>query len=41
VEEKVVGRDAVKTWGGRVVIIPEIEGASTTNIVEKIRKNYS
>lgn len=36
-EEKIVGRDEVKTWGGRVAIIPEIQGKSTTNIVEKIR----
>ena len=40
VEENVVGRDSVKRWGGRVVIIPETPGASTTNIVEKIIKVY-
>ena len=39
-EEKVVGREEIKKWGGRVAIIPEIEGKSTTNIVEKIRKLY-
>ena len=39
-EENVVGRDSVKRWGGRVVIIPETPGASTTNIVEKILKVY-
>ena len=39
-EEKVVGRESVEKWGGKVVIIPEIEGASTTNIVEKIIKMY-
>jgi D-beta-D-heptose 7-phosphate kinase/D-beta-D-heptose 1-phosphate adenosyltransferase len=39
-EEKVVGRDEVKKWGGRVAIIPEVEGKSTTNIVEKIRHLY-
>ena len=39
-EEKVVGREEVKAWGGRVAIIPEIEGKSTTNIVEKIKKLY-
>jgi D-beta-D-heptose 7-phosphate kinase/D-beta-D-heptose 1-phosphate adenosyltransferase len=39
-EEKVVGREEIKKWGGRVVIIPEVEGKSTTNIVEKIRKTY-
>jgi bifunctional ADP-heptose synthase (sugar kinase/adenylyltransferase) len=36
----VVGRDSVRKWGGKVVIIPETEGASTTNIVEKIIKIY-
>ena len=39
-EDKVVGRDEVKKWGGRVVIIPEVEGKSTTNIVEKIKRVY-
>jgi len=39
-EENVVGRESVTKWGGEVVIIPEIKGASTTNIVEKIRKVY-
>jgi D-beta-D-heptose 7-phosphate kinase/D-beta-D-heptose 1-phosphate adenosyltransferase len=39
-EEKVVGREEVKKWGGRVVLIPEVEGKSTTNIVEKIKKVY-
>jgi D-beta-D-heptose 7-phosphate kinase/D-beta-D-heptose 1-phosphate adenosyltransferase len=39
-EEKVVGREEVKKWGGRVAIIPEIEGKSTTNIVDKIKKLY-
>ena len=39
-EEKVVGREEIKKWGGRVSIIPEVEGKSTTNIVEKIKKLY-
>jgi rfaE bifunctional protein nucleotidyltransferase chain/domain len=39
-EDKVVGREEVKKWGGRVIIIPEVEGKSTTNIVEKIKKVY-
>ena len=39
-EEQVVGRESIRKWGGKVVIIPEIEGASTTNIVEKIRNIY-
>jgi rfaE bifunctional protein nucleotidyltransferase chain/domain len=40
-EENVVGRDTVREWGGKVVIIPEVKGASTTNIIEKIRNNFS
>jgi rfaE bifunctional protein nucleotidyltransferase chain/domain len=39
-EEAVVGRDAVRSWGGRVVLVPVVEGASTTNIVEKILQVY-
>ena len=39
-EEKIVGREEIKKWGGRVVIIPEVTGKSTTNIVEKIKKMY-
>jgi D-beta-D-heptose 7-phosphate kinase/D-beta-D-heptose 1-phosphate adenosyltransferase len=39
-EEKIVGSKEIKKWGGRVAIIPEITGKSTTNIVEKIKKMY-
>jgi rfaE bifunctional protein nucleotidyltransferase chain/domain len=39
-EEAVVGRDAVRSWGGRVSIIPFVPGASTTNIVEKVLEAY-
>jgi len=39
-KEQVVGRESVKRWGGRVVIIPEIKGSSTTNIIEKILNVY-
>ena len=39
-EEAVVGRKAVRSWGGTVVLIPMVEGASTTNIVEKILEVY-
>ncbi len=39
-EENIVGRDAVKSWGGEVVVIPETEGASTTNIIDKVLKVY-
>jgi len=39
-EEEVVGRESVKKWGGMVVIVPEIMGASTSGIIEKIIKVY-
>ena len=39
-EEDVVGRESVERWGGRVAIIPEIKGSSTTNIIEKVKKTY-
>ncbi len=35
-EEKVVGRNEVLSWGGRIVLIEEVVGKSTTNIVDKI-----
>ena len=35
--EDVVGRATVEARGGRVVIIPLVEGRSTTNMIEKIR----
>jgi len=39
-EEAVVGRDAVLSWGGRVVLCPLIEGVSTTNIVARVLQVY-
>lgn len=39
-EEDVVGKDSVKKWGGAVIIIPEVKGCSTTNIIEKIKNLY-
>ena len=39
-EELVVGGDAVRSWGGRIVIVPLTEGASTTSIVEKVLRVY-
>jgi rfaE bifunctional protein nucleotidyltransferase chain/domain len=38
--EAVVGGDAVRLWGGKVVIVSMTEGVSTTNIVEKILRTY-
>ena len=40
-EDKVVGRDEIRKWGGKLTLIPEIKGKSTTNIVDKIRQLYS
>ncbi|HET6490962.1 MAG TPA: D-glycero-beta-D-manno-heptose 1-phosphate adenylyltransferase [Syntrophales bacterium] len=39
-EKDIVGAEAVAKWGGRVAIMPEIEGASTTNVIEKILQVY-
>ena len=35
-EKDIVGTEAVRKWGGRVAIMPEIEGASTTNVIERV-----
>ncbi len=35
----VVGRDTVETHGGRVEVIPFVEGYSTTDLVRRIRSN--
>ena len=40
-EEDVVGRESVKRRGGKVVIIPEIKGASTTNIIDRVRSAWN
>jgi D-beta-D-heptose 7-phosphate kinase/D-beta-D-heptose 1-phosphate adenosyltransferase len=34
--ETVVGHEEVQGWGGRVEIVPTVEGFSTTNIVKKL-----
>jgi len=39
-EEQVVGRNEIRQWGGRVEIIPEVVGRSTTNIVDKVLAVY-
>lgn len=35
--ETVVGNDFVKSYGGEVVIVPTLEGFSTTNIISKMK----
>ena len=34
--DKIVGRDFVESYGGKVIAIPTVEGASTTNLIERI-----
>ena len=38
--DKIIGRDIVEAAGGSVVLIPPIEGASTTDIIGKIVARY-
>ncbi|MHB1935309.1 MAG: D-glycero-beta-D-manno-heptose-7-phosphate kinase [Acidobacteriaceae bacterium] len=35
-EATVVGADLVRTWGGRVAIVPTVAGFSTSNLVQKL-----
>lgn len=37
--EAIVGRDEVEAAGGRVLSLPYLEGASTSEIVDRIRRN--
>ena len=37
--DQVVGRDVVEARGGRVILIPVVEGFSTTSLVERLRKS--
>lgn len=39
-EKDIVGAEAVRKWGGRVAVMPEIEGASTTSIIDKVLQVY-
>ncbi len=38
--EDVIGKDIVEKKGGKVVLVPLVEGFSTTNIVEKVLSTY-
>lgn len=38
-ESTVVGADLVRSWGGRVAIVPTVAGFSTTNIVRKMSED--
>lgn len=37
----VVGRAEVESWGGKVVIVPVVEGISTTNVIHKMNAEKS
>ncbi len=37
----VVGRDFVESIGGRVVLLPLVEGVSTSNLIDRIRGGAS
>lgn len=37
-EGNIVGADYVKSYGGKVVVIPYVKGKSTTGLIDKIRK---
>lgn len=38
--DDVVGKELVESYGGRVEIVPFVDGKSTTNIIEKILEQY-
>ncbi|MEA1997427.1 MAG: D-glycero-beta-D-manno-heptose 1-phosphate adenylyltransferase, partial [Gemmatimonadota bacterium] len=38
-EDQVVGGKEVKSWGGRVVLIPLVQGRSTTDILSRINSS--
>jgi D-beta-D-heptose 7-phosphate kinase/D-beta-D-heptose 1-phosphate adenosyltransferase len=38
--EKVIGRDLVESWGGRVVNVELVPGRSTTNLIETVRQRF-
>ena len=40
-EDAIIGKDVVESIGGRVVRIPMIKGASTSNVIQKIAEFYS
>jgi D-beta-D-heptose 7-phosphate kinase/D-beta-D-heptose 1-phosphate adenosyltransferase len=39
-KEQIVGKEIVERSGGEVVIIPFVQGASTSNLIETILKRY-
>ncbi len=39
--ERIVGREGVESAGGRVLSLPYIDGSSTSDIIERIRKSLA
>lgn len=39
--DQVVGRELVESYGGRVELIPVVQGLSTTEIVDRVLRNYT
>lgn len=39
--DQVVGRELVESYGGRVELIPIVQGLSTTEIVDRVLRNYT
>ena len=37
-EDKIVGREWVESYGGKVAVIPYLKGHSTTEIIERMRR---
>jgi D-beta-D-heptose 7-phosphate kinase/D-beta-D-heptose 1-phosphate adenosyltransferase len=37
----IVGAEDITTWGGRVEIVPTVNGMSTTNTIRKMTTNSS
>ena len=38
--DKVIGRDLVESWGGKVVSVDLVPGRSTTNLIDTVRVRY-
>ena len=37
-KNNIVGAKEIESWGGKVVIIPFLQGFSSTSIIEKMKK---
>jgi rfaE bifunctional protein nucleotidyltransferase chain/domain len=38
--DKIIGADLVRSWGGKVLNIPVVEGRSTTNLIQMVVERY-